>query len=257
MPPKKTQQLPPKIGTRPKNTERHPGDVVEQQKRKRRTKAEIEANNAEKARLKEEQEEKKMQGVKRIAQIENTVAKEDANLVTPKPSRPKPRPLKRTRAYLILPQELPEDDRPGEVPSDGQETSEYKPLSVKENETSGTGEDTAEDTDEVDESPLKKKGKSAKTDKGSRSNTHHTNVAPTGTNEPPEPPKNKTKVSVRDTIKKARQNTEEDEVEVLSDVTVRPHGNSMPTPKAFVDSHPLTHAHAQRNYSFLLFSEQQ
>jgi hypothetical protein len=247
------------MGTRRTNADSHPGDVVEKQKRKRRTKAEIEADKAEKARLKEEQLEKKTQGVKRIAQIENTIAEEDANLVTPKP-RPKPRPLQRTTAYLTLPQQIPEDDRPvpREVPSDGPETSDYEPPSVKEHETSEV-EMTGEDTEDMDGSPPKKKGKSAKADKGSRSNTHHTNAEPTGTDGPPELPKNKkVKALVRDAIKKARQSTEGDEVEVLSDVTVRqPHASgNRGAPKVSVVSHPLTHAHTKRNDSFLLFSEQ-
>ena len=116
---------------------------------------------------------------------------------------------------------------------------------------------TDEIEEETDELPPKKKGKSAKKDKGSRLNTHQTNTVPTGSDKPPKLMKDKTaKPSVRNAIQEARQN-KEDEVEALSDATVRPHGNSMPTLKMFVLSHPLTHAHAQRNDPFLLFSEQQ
>lgn len=91
MPAKAQKPLPPKIGTRATNTDNHPGEVVENLKRKRRTRAEIEADNEKKKKEKEEREKAKARGVKRIAQIENTVAEQDANLVTPKP-RPKPRP---------------------------------------------------------------------------------------------------------------------------------------------------------------------
>src|ERR1700690_3174927 len=116
MPPKK---LPPKTGTHPTNADSHPGAADAVQKQKRHTKAEMEADAEEKRIQKEAQAEKKLHGVKRIAQVENEVAENDANLVTPKP-RPRPRPLKRT-----LP--LPTDDGLSDVPTDNPEPSDFEP----------------------------------------------------------------------------------------------------------------------------------
>lgn len=231
--PKAPRELPPPIGTRSSNTESRPArDRVEVTKRKRRTKAEMAADEAEKKRKKEEQELKKADGVNRIAEIENSVAQQDTNLVTPKP-RPKPRPLKRPVRHTS------EDNRPIEVPTDGPEVSEYEPVSTKEDDSqSNADSDTGDDSEltSIDESPVKKKRRGS-----TKAQTHQKTKAkepepsesePESLTEPP-PKKKKEKASVRETIKQARQNAAEEkrgeraDFDGLSDVE-RPHGKSVP-----------------------------
>jgi hypothetical protein len=147
MPPKSTKknlELPPKIGTRPENSEAHPGAPVS--KRKRRTKAEKQADAEEKQRKKDEEAEKKAAGIKRIAQIEDEVAEQDANLVTPRP-KPKPRTaaLKRTVGYAVL--LLTDSEKQQETGID--EPSEFDPA--PQDNDDGTSELT-----EIEESPKKK-----------------------------------------------------------------------------------------------------
>jgi hypothetical protein len=144
------------MGTRAKNAEAHPGADPAMQKRKCRMKAEMEADAEKKSIQKAAKAEKKQQGVKRITQVKNEVAEQDANLVTLKP-RPRPRPLQRT--ISILPSELEEmlGDPPTDnlEPTNNPEPSDVEPPSTCD--TEGEGELT-----EIDEAPPKEKGKREK-----------------------------------------------------------------------------------------------
>jgi hypothetical protein len=144
------KKLPPKIGTHPTNAETHPGADPAVQKRKRRTKAEMEADKEEKRIQKEAEAEKKLQGVKRIAQFENEVAEQDANLVTPKP-RLRPRPLKHTFSVLPLTDDMLD------TPTDNPEPSNFKQPSTQDNVDNSGSELT-----EMEEAPPKKRGKKEK-----------------------------------------------------------------------------------------------
>jgi hypothetical protein len=124
------KELPLKMGMHATNAEIYPGAVVEKLKQKCWSKEEIAADAEEKKRQKEERELKKAQGVRRIAEIKNTVAEQDANLVMPKP-RPKPWPLQRTFSYHNL------EELFVEVPTDGPKISEYEPPTSLEDGKDG------------------------------------------------------------------------------------------------------------------------
>jgi hypothetical protein len=145
---KKSESGAGRIGTRSENADAHPGIVVANSKRKRRTKAEMLADAEEKVRQKEAEQQKKAWGLKRIAEIEDGVAKQDtSNLVTPKP---KPHPIRkaaveRTVSYLVP----GADDRP----TDGEEPSEFE-----EPQNDAPSELTTVPSEEEEE-PLPKKKK--------------------------------------------------------------------------------------------------
>lgn len=80
--------------TRARNADTHPGLRVQGEKRKRRTTAEVEEAKKEAAAEKLARQEKKEQGLKKVAEIEEKLADEDNN-VTPRPTR---RPLRLRRA---------------------------------------------------------------------------------------------------------------------------------------------------------------
>jgi hypothetical protein len=64
--------------TRSKNANQHPGKVV--QMRKRRTKAEVEEERALLRAKKEAEKQKKDEGIARVAQLEDKMALDDANI---------------------------------------------------------------------------------------------------------------------------------------------------------------------------------
>ena len=200
MPSKKNTELPPKIATRLKDAETHPGAAMPKQKR--RTKAQIQADEEEKQRKKDEEVEKKAAGLKRIAGIEDEVAEQDANLVTP---RPKPRPrtaaLKRTISYRVLPMTI---DTEEQQETDIDEPSEFDPAPQEDN-----NEDS--ELTEIDESP-KKKAKVSTRDaiQASRRN-------------------------------KSKEDKMKDSDQMDIDGLDKPHGKTVQAkPKAFVRSHMLT-----------------
>lgn len=149
-----------RVATRTTNADKHPGQQ-EVQKRKRRTKAEIRADKAEVERLKLEQQKKKAEGVRRIADIENAIAEEDANLVTPKP-KPKPRSTRATNAVFPLDRNVSDDH--SEVSTGVEEVGttedEFQPQT--ETEIDDIDDDIDEDIDvELNELRPKKRVKEA------------------------------------------------------------------------------------------------
>jgi hypothetical protein len=83
--------------TRAKNANTHPGQVVA--KRKRRTKAEIKKDKQKAKEEKMSQQAITDAALKRIAELENQLAHQDANDTTPKPLRP----LRRTKTFAQIP----------------------------------------------------------------------------------------------------------------------------------------------------------
>ena len=88
--------------TQAKNANAHPGVPVLVRKRKCHTKAEIKANNKAASEVKAAEEAKRLDGLKKIANLEMTIDEEDSNDIMPKPKK-QPCPLQQTNSYVFLP----------------------------------------------------------------------------------------------------------------------------------------------------------
>jgi hypothetical protein len=152
MPPKPSSAS--RVATRAKNVDTHPGLV---QKRKRRTKAEIEADNKKAEEGKNAKKAKKMEGLKKIAMLEEMIDEADANDVTPRPKVPqRAAPLRSTSARTV---ETLFDDSASESLADNiSDTNDYMPTDEPTYEPT----DDLEATDVDEEQPVKKKVKQAK-----------------------------------------------------------------------------------------------
>ena len=85
-----------------KNPNTHPGAPDLVGKRKCCTKVEIEANNKAALEVKAAEEAKRLNGLKKLANLEMTINEEGSNDIMPKPKK-QPHPLQRINSYLSLP----------------------------------------------------------------------------------------------------------------------------------------------------------
>jgi hypothetical protein len=100
------------VNTRAKNATTHPGDRHDPQKRKRRTQAEIAKDEEEKSTAKAAKETARKEKIARVAELEEIIAEEDDNDVTPRPNFTQARrPLARTASYAVIPMNFSGNDR--------------------------------------------------------------------------------------------------------------------------------------------------
>ena len=166
-------ETPRRIGTRTTNANIHPGNLVNATTRKRRTKAQIVADNAAKAAREAKKEKVAEDNLKRIAGLEKSIAEEDANELTPRLRRPRPRRLGAAPSQptddVGIPLYADKSDQ-GMDNNDLSDTTadEYKPNSKTDatsiRESQGLGDDT-EDSVIGDQPPKKKQKKPAVRDR--------------------------------------------------------------------------------------------
>ena len=87
-----------RMQTRPSNLDKHPGDQV--LKKRRRTKEEVQLEKMEKTMEKLRKQQEKEENIKRIADLENSMAKDDATTKNANIPPPHPRAIRRTYAKL-------------------------------------------------------------------------------------------------------------------------------------------------------------
>jgi hypothetical protein len=191
--------------TRTKNADEHPGLIDVDKKRKRRTKAEMAADREQKAEADAAKKLQQQQAINTIAQVENKMAVEDANDVTPRPTHPQVpynRRLRRTASVAQIP--LYAHDNEG---SDGAcNEAQERELSADDDyqDDGGYSTDTADSIDNFMRPQKKAKVPSqavkpvaTKVDASDRGGD-----VPMGSK--PQPKPKPVKISVRDTVKAAR-----------------------------------------------------
>jgi hypothetical protein len=156
-------ETPRRIGTRATNASIHPGNLVNAATRKRRTKAQIAADNAAKAAQEAAKRKVAKDNLKRVADLEKSIAEEDAHELTPRPRRPRPRQAapSQTTDDVRIPLYADESDQGMDNDDLGNTTAdEYKPETDAASVLESQGGD-AEDSATEDQPPKKKQKKPA------------------------------------------------------------------------------------------------